>query len=73
MVSTPRRLPGAPSGKITAGPTWLIAILAVAAVRSSAAKSAVTIASPLASTCPDSDWPAGSTRPRAACAPSPSA
>ena len=40
MVSTPRRLPGAPSGKITAGPMWLIADLAAAAARSSAAKSA---------------------------------
>ena len=73
MVNTPRRLPGAPSGNSTAGPTWLIAARAVAEARSSAAKSALVTDSPVASTCPDSDWPAGRTRPRTAGAPSPSA
>ncbi len=39
MVSTPRRLSGAPSGNTTAGPMWLIAARAEAAARSSPAKS----------------------------------
>ena len=55
MVSTPRRLPGAPSGNTTAGPMWLIAARAAAAARSSAAKSALVTGSPVASTRPDSD------------------
>ena len=72
-VSTPRTLPGAPSGNTTAGPIWLIAPRAAREARSSVAKSADVTGSPVASTWPDRDWPAGSTRPRTAPAPSPSA
>ena len=72
-VSTPRTLPGAPSGNRTAGPMWLIAPRAAAEARSSAAKSSDVTGSPVASTRPDRDWPAGSTRPRVASAPSPAA
>jgi hypothetical protein len=72
-VSTPRTLPGAPSGNTTAGPIWLIAPRAALAARSSAAKSSDVTGWPEASTRPDRDWPAGSTRPSVAAAPSPAA
>ncbi len=71
MVSTPRTLPGAPSGNTTAGPRWPIAPRAASAVRSSAAKSATACGSPVSMTRPDSDRPAGRTKPSAASAPSP--
>jgi hypothetical protein len=52
-----------------AGPIWLIAPRAAADARSSAAKSAEVTGSPVTSTCPDSDWPTGTSRPRTASAP----
>src|SRR6476659_8455726 len=72
-VSTPRTLPGTPSGNSTAGPIWLIAPRAAWEARSSAAKSADVTGSPVASTWPDREWPADSTRPRVVSEPSPSA
>ena len=72
-VSTPRTLPDVPSGNNTAGPRCPMGSRVISAVRSSSAKFSTVTGSPVCSTTPESECSAGTTRPRASAAPSPSA